>query len=111
MAHGRQSELIERDPFHLAVCRMIVDALRILAPAIARVEDGGMAVGNAGEPVQFAPGKGAQTIELRFQYGQQVFRQVELQQPPKSRVRTPKVDAMGIRHRLAAVRHGGLQSA
>ena len=70
-----------------------------------------MAVGNACEPVEFAPGKGPQTIELRFQYHQQVCRQVEFQQPPKRRVRTPKVDAMGIRHRLAAVRQGGLQSA
>jgi hypothetical protein len=59
---------------------VILDALNVIAEAVAGVEDRRMAIREARAVVEMISGEGAQAIEMRLDVRQHVLRQVDAQE-------------------------------
>ena len=67
MAHGVKLEIAERDLFHFAIGRMVIDPVLVAAEAVARMQHRRMLVGDPREFIEPAARKPAEPVEMRFQ--------------------------------------------
>ena len=80
MRCGVQAELVEADPFHLVIGRMMLDPLLVAAEAVAVVQHRRMLVGLVGPAIQIAAGECAQPVEVRPEMDLLVRAEIEAQQ-------------------------------
>ena len=67
VAHGVKLEIAERDCFHFAVGRMVVDPVLIAAKTVAGIQDRRVLVGGPRQLIQPAPRQRAQAVEMRLE--------------------------------------------
>src|SRR5262249_31929200 len=106
MAHRVELKIAERDLLHLAISRMILDKIFINAKSVARVQDRGMAVGDACELIEPAPRQSAEALHLRDERVLLVARQIERQQTAQGVVDVVEVQTCAIRSDLGEERSG-----
>ncbi len=79
MAHGVELEIAERDRFHFAIGRMVIDPVLVAAEAIPCIQDRRVLVGGPGEFIQPAAGQRAEAVEMRLEPLKIVRFEIELE--------------------------------
>ena len=93
MGHGVELEVAERDLLHLAIGGVVFDPVLVAAEAVARMQDGRVAVGDARQFVQPAAGELAEALVVRRQPVEHVRRQIDRQQVAQSRIGGEEIHA------------------